>query len=162
VLRIDDDRILITSRTEAARILSSSSELPNIAYVVSIGDDGEAPPPGFRNVRRRLRLVFDDETTTELGGPTRSDIESLVRFAQTVDLSEGRLLVHCQAGISPSAAATAVILATVFGPGHERYIACLLGRLYPHCRPNRLMLKLADEILKTDGALERVWSTHSE
>ena len=105
MLGIADDRILITSRSEAGRILSSRVERQGIAYVVSIGTKDEALPSGFRNVERRVRLVFDDEVTSQLGGPARHDVESLVRFARGVDLSQGRLLVHCQAGISRSAAA---------------------------------------------------------
>ena len=154
---IADDRILITGRSEAGRILSSSSETQSIAYVVSIGAVTETPPAGFRNVRHRLRLVFEDAVAKQLGGPARHDVESLVAFAREIDLSKGRLLVHCQAGVSRSAAAASIILATTLGSGHETEIAEFLGRLFPHCRPNRLMLALAGEVLNTGDALEKAW-----
>ena len=162
MLTIADDRILITSRTEAGRILSSPSKREGIKYLISIGTGTELPPAGFRNVQRRLRLLFEDELTPELGGPTHHDVHGLILFARRIELSSGRLLVHCQAGVSRSAAAAVIVLATTLGPGYEGDIAAFLRRVYPHCRPNRLMLKLADEILKTDGLLERVWATPSE
>jgi len=159
MLEVADDRIIIASRTEAARILSSPSKRQGIGYVVSIGSASELPPAGLRNVSQRLRLLFEDECEINGLGPTEHDVRLLINFAHKIDLSAGRLLVHCQAGISRSAAAAAIVLATVVGPGSELAAAELLHRLYPACRPNRLMLQLAGEALGTGSALTNAWDT---
>lgn len=156
VTSIAEDRILIASLIEAGRILSSSAR-QDILYLVSIGTQDEPPPTGFRSVRRRLRLVFDDALALQSGAPVRADIEALIDFAREIDLSKGQLLVHCYAGVSRSAAAAVIILAASLGPGNEPAIADFLARRYPHCRPNRLMLKLADEALGSEASLERVF-----
>jgi predicted protein tyrosine phosphatase len=157
MLDIADDRIIIASRTAAARILASPTRRQGILYLISIGTASEPPPAGLRNVSRRLRLLFEDECNPGPFGPTEQDVRLLINFARGVDLSAGRLLVHCQAGISRSAAAAAIVLAAVVGPGAEVAAADLLHRLYPACRPNRLMLQLAGQVLGTGAALTTAW-----
>jgi len=158
VLSVADNQIVITGRTGAGRILSSPTKRQGFVYLVSIGSLEEPPPAGFRNVQRRLRLLFEDELTQQLGGASREHVEALVDFGREVDFSKGRLLVHCQAGISRSSAAAVIILATTLGAGEAMHIAAHLRRLYPQCRPNRLMLQLADDVLSTGGVLQQAWA----
>ena len=147
------DHVVITGRSAAGRILSSPGECASIRYLVSIGSPTEREPAGFRNVAKRLRLVFEDATTQEMGGASPEDIEHLVRFAREVDVHQGRLLVHCQSGISRSSAAAAIVLAVALGPGHEAEAIEYVRTVHPSGRPNRWMLELADTLLGAEGRL---------
>lgn len=151
------ERVLIKSRTEAGRILSSPSRRSEIASLLSIGTPTEPPPAGFRFVAHKLRLMFADEFTAERGGPTLMDIERLVAFSRTIQLYVGYLLVHCQAGISRSSAAAMVALRVLCGPGSEFDLAQHLRLTRPECRPNPLMLRLADQVLAA-----HLWSAWSQ
>jgi predicted protein tyrosine phosphatase len=145
--------VVIADRSVAGRILCSPRRCREFGYLVSIGAPHERAPAGLGNVRRRLRLIFEDAVTEEEGGASVADIERLVRFARGVDLSEGKLLVHCQAGISRSAAAAIIVVATILGPGHETEAIEHVRRTHPHTRPNQRMLELADTLLQAQGRL---------
>ena len=105
------------------------------------------------NVAKRVRLVFEDAASQLEGGASQHDIERLVRFARTVDLKKGKLLVHCQAGISRSAAAAIIALAAILGPGREHEAIEHLRRTHPHVKPNRHVLELGDAQLGAEGRL---------
>ena len=62
------------------------------------------------------------------------------------------LLIHCWAGISRSSAA-AFAMACDRNPGFERDIAVELRRRSPSATPNRLMVRLADDLLERDGRM---------
>jgi len=158
MLPLADDRLCIASRTRAGSILCSPSKRAGLRYLVSIGSATDAPPAGIRNVPVRLRLVFDDEESAERGGPDRGHVERLVAFGRAVDFGTGRLLVHCQAGISRSSAAALIVLAARLGPGVEEHAAAFVKRLFPASRPNRRMLELADDVLASSllGAWQRI------
>jgi predicted protein tyrosine phosphatase len=147
--------VVIADRTTAGKILCSPKQCAEFAFLISIGGPMEREPAGFRHVSKRLRLVFDDAATLEEGGPTPDDVERLIYFARGIDLTKGRLLVHCQAGISRSSAAAIIVLAVLGGPGYERDAVAHVRRVHPSGRPNVRMLELADTILETDGALLR-------
>src|SRR5262245_10431623 len=97
--------VLMSTRSGAGEILCSPQRRASVAYLVSIGGPYERPPVGMHTVPARLRLVFDDVVREEEGGPSRDDVEHLVRFARQIDLGKGSVLVHCQAGIGRSSAA---------------------------------------------------------
>jgi predicted protein tyrosine phosphatase len=160
-LTIPDDAIVIADRSAAGRILCSPRRCSEFAYLVSIGAPQERQPAGLQNVRHRLRLVFEDTVTEEEGGASASDIERLIRFGRRVDLSTGKVLVHCQAGISRSAAAAIVIVATILGPGQEVGAVEHVRRTHPHTRPNRRMLEIADTLLQAAGRLTGAMSLGS-
>jgi len=61
-------------------------------------------------------------------------------------------LIHCWAGISRSSAA-AFAIACDRNPGFERDIADELRRRSPSATPNRLMVRLADDLLRRDGRM---------
>jgi predicted protein tyrosine phosphatase len=150
---VGEHDIVIADRTAAGKILCAPARCAELGYVISIGGPMEREAAGCRNVARRLRLVFDDAATLEEGGPSAADVEQLIRFARQVDLTKGKLLVHCQAGISRSSAAAIIVLAVLGGPGHERAAVAHIRRIHPSGRPNVRMLGLADTILETNGAL---------
>jgi hypothetical protein len=121
------DAVVITGRIEAGRILCSRRRRAGIRHLISIGARTDPPPAGYRNVTHRLQLIFEDELTAELGGPTPDDVERLIDFARRVDLSSGRLLVQCQAGISRSAAAAAIVLRVVLRSDSEAGLLTTFG-----------------------------------
>jgi predicted protein tyrosine phosphatase len=88
-----------------------------------------------------------------MGGASLADIEHLVRFARAIDLQQGRLLVHCQSGISRSSAAAAIVLAVALGPGRETEAIEYVRGVHPAGRPNKRMLELADTLLGAEGRL---------
>jgi len=150
--------VLMSSRSGAGEILCSPQRRAAVAYLVSIGGPLERPPAGMRTIPSRLRLVFDDVVTEEQGGPSRDDIERLVRFAKRIDFNKGCVLVHCQAGIGRSSAAALVTLSTVLGPGHEHEAAEYVLRENPRAIPNRRILELGDDILGSGSCLLKAWA----
>ena len=147
--------LVITDRSTARRILRSARKRAPFHYLVSIGAPRERKPAGVRHVPRCLRLVFTDTLSEQDGGPSRRHVERLVEFARGVRLARGRVLVHCQMGISRSSAAAAILLAVKAGPGSEPEVLKSVGAIRPGARPNVRMLELADEVLGTGGALVR-------
>ena len=149
------DTLVITDRSTARRILRSARKRARFHYLVSIGAPRERKPAGVRHVPRCLRLVFTDTLSEQDGGPSRRHVERLVAFARCVHMARGRVLVHCQMGISRSSAAAAILLAVKAGPGREREALETVLAVRSGARPNVRMLELADDVLGTGGALVR-------
>ncbi len=147
--------VAITDRSGAGNILCSPMRCAQFRYAVSIGVSPERPPAGWRNAVRRLRLEFEDTLSESEGGPGAADVERLLSFAQEVAAQPGGILVHCQAGISRSTAAAAIILAVVLGEGKEVEALAEVYRVQPLARPNARMIELADAALGRRGALVR-------
>jgi len=147
------DAVVVANRTDAGKILCSPSKSVGFAYLVSIGAPSEREPAGLRNISQRIRLVFEDSRSQADGGPSVEDIERLIVFARTVDLSRGKLLVHCQAGISRSSAAAMIVLASTLGPGREGEAVEHVLRTHPHVKPNHRMLEIADTLMRAEGRL---------
>src|SRR5262245_12777741 len=95
--------IEVASRIEAGEILISPQRCAEITYLVSIGDSQDQLPAGYDNVLHKLRLLVAD-VVTEFGA-TEEDILQIVRVAETLRSKTGTVLVHCEAGVSRSAAA---------------------------------------------------------
>ena len=159
---LGDVEIVITDRSGAGEILCSPRRCAEFAYVVSIGDPGERPPAGWRKAPHRLRLEFEDRLLESDGGPTRQDVERLVRFAQEIEAGKGGVLVHCQGGISRSTAAGAIILAVLLGSGREADVLREVYRLQPRALPNGRMLEHADTVLGRNSALTQAAALAAE
>jgi predicted protein tyrosine phosphatase len=103
-------------------------------------------------------MSFHDiaEPKPDLVAPDRQTMASLIDFGR---LRQRPILIHCWAGISRSSAA-AYVLACDCNVGYEREIADELRRRGPCVTPNRLMVKLADDLLGRNGrmiaAIERI------
>lgn len=142
--------IEVASRAEASDILNSlrSSE---VTYLVSIGDLQDELPAGYNNVPHKLRLLIAD-VLTELGA-TEEDVRQIIRLAEGLQSETGRVLIHCEAGVSRSTAAALIMYAYWLGPGREREAMERVLAQRPVAFPNRRMVELADRMLVRGGRL---------
>lgn len=83
--------------------------------------------------------------------PDRRHVEQIIAFARQWDPA-GRILIHCQAGISRSTA-TALITYAAHFPDWIEDAAVRLRRTAPHAHPNPLIVELGDELLGLRGRL---------
>jgi predicted protein tyrosine phosphatase len=102
---------------------------------------------------RHLRLAFHDivEPVPGLTAPDRDMMQAVLEFGRNSE-PQRALLIHCWAGISRSSAA-AFAIACDRNPGFERDIALELRRRSPSATPNRLMVRLADDLLRRNGRM---------
>ena len=102
---------------------------------------------------RHVRLAFHDiiEPMPGLVVPDRDIMRAVLDFGRNSQ-SQRALLIHCWAGISRSSAA-AFAIACDRNPGLERDIAVEPRRRSPSATPNRLMVRLADDLLARCGRM---------
>jgi predicted protein tyrosine phosphatase len=143
--------IEVLSRIEAGEILCSPDLCEEITYLVSIGDVNDSLPLGYENVDHKLRLVFADVVTEE--GPTEEDVQRIIHLAEQLQSSNGKVLIHCEAGVSRSTAAALIIHACWLGQGREREAMERVISQRPYAIPNRRMVKLADDLLQLGNRL---------
>jgi predicted protein tyrosine phosphatase len=109
---------------------------------------------GFPNADIHF-ATFDDTEITQTGQPpAQADVISCLEYARDIP-ENAHLLIHCMAGISRSTATAMAVISDFYGPGSERDAALSVQELRPIANPNRLILQLADEILKRGGALTK-------
>jgi predicted protein tyrosine phosphatase len=103
---------------------------------------------------RHLRLAVNDivEATAGELAPTEQHVRDLLAFTRRWN-RQSPLLVHCWAGISRSMAATFTILCDQLGPDCERHVAMAIRARAPHADPNRLFVRLADQVLGRSGRM---------
>jgi len=143
--------IEVASRPEAGDILNSPQRCAGITCLVSIGDADDALPAGYDNVRRKLRLLVAD-VVTELGA-TEEDIRRIIQLGESLRSDTGRVLIHCEAGVSRSSAAALIMYACWLGPGREQEAMRRVLSQRPVAIPNRRMVELADRLLDRGGRL---------
>ena len=146
--------IEVASRPEASDILVSPQRCAEITCLVSIGDSHDELPAGYDNVPHKLRLLVAD-VVTELGA-TEEDISRIVRLAEDLRSGTGRILIHCEAGVSRSTAAALIMYAYWLGPGREQEAMDRVLSQRPVAIPNRRMIELADRLLDRGGRLVEV------
>lgn len=144
-------KIEVASRPEAADILSSPNRCPEVTYLVSIGDSHDQLPAGYDNVQRKLRLLVADVLTEE--GATQEDVWRIIQLAEALRNNTGKVLIHCEAGVSRSPAAALIMYACWLGPGREREAMDRVLMQRPLAVPNRRMVELADRLLDLRGRL---------
>lgn len=142
--------IEVASRAEASDILNSL-RCSEVTYLVSIGDLQDELPAGYNNVPHKLRLLIAD-VLTELGA-TEEDVRQIIRLAEGLQSATGRILIHCEAGVSRSTAAALIMYAYWLGPGREREAMERVLAQRPVAFPNRRMVELADRMLVRGGRL---------
>ena len=146
--------IEVVSRYEAGDILSSPERCAQVMCLLSIGDVQDALPIGYDNVNRKLRLLVAD-VVTEFGA-TEQDIQQIITLAQELRSATGRVLIHCEAGVSRSSAAALIMYACWLGPGREHEALTRVMAQRPIAVPNRRMVEIADKLLDRKGRLVAV------
>jgi predicted protein tyrosine phosphatase len=143
--------LVICSREEAGEILCSPSRRKDVVLLVSIGEPEDPAPAGFRNVSPRLRFLFPD--TNGESGATEDDVRRLITTAAAFAEKSGRVVIHCQAGISRSTAAATIFYAVLLGEGREDEAIARVLAAREFALPNRRMIRLADALLGRGGKL---------
>lgn len=149
--------IEVCSRDEAGAILSSEQR-SDIRFLISIGERHDHLPAGYANVPEKLRLLFSD--TVDADGPTEDDVRQIIDAAQPLLGRSGRVIIHCQAGISRSSAAAVILYAILLGEGNEADAVRRVVTQRPIAHPNRKMIELADRLLGRDGKLMSAVAGH--
>jgi predicted protein tyrosine phosphatase len=111
--------IEIASRTEAGHVLCSPRRCAELACLVSIGEPHDRLPAGYRNAKRKLRLLFADDEIED-AGPTEEDVRSIITLAERLKTIGGKVLIHCEAGVSRSAAAALIMYACLLARPRQR------------------------------------------
>lgn len=107
-----------------------------------------------------FRLELDDVAEPVPGrlAPGVSQMQSLIVFARNWD-GRAPMLLHCWAGVSLSMAAALAILCDRLGMGSEIKVARAMRRRAPFARPNVLMVRHADDVLRRGGRLNTALNT---
>ena len=143
--------IEVLSRHEASEILCSPDRCGQITYLLSIGDPDDPLPEGYENVQLKSRLVVADVVTEE--GATEEDVLRIIQLAEHLHSKSGKVLIHCEAGVSRSTAAALIIYACWFGPGRESEAMRRVIAQRPIAIPNARMVAFADKLLGLNGRL---------
>jgi predicted protein tyrosine phosphatase len=159
-------KIWIASYSEASQLLTSETG-DAIAHIISIGEPGSTPPAGYTQVPHRLRLEFDDIVALNEDEPdyvlaTSEHIHQVIDFVPIISQEGGDVLIHCQAGISRSAAIALTIYAILLGVGQEEEALSLVLENRPQAVPNIWIAQLADEALGRNGKLAQVAQMHED
>ena len=104
---------------------------------------------------KHLQVPINDiaHHDAELVPPGHDHIENILTFIDTWSHDDAPILIHCWAGISRSTATALITLCQRNPNASEHTLAQTLRDAAPHAHPNRLMIKLADEILGRQGRL---------
>ncbi len=158
--------------------VSSLSSLPSyrsvaIPYVVSLPDPDTKVTPDMlpQSCKKLLQLRFHDLDDIEILAPEYrkclapqpSHVETIINFFEQIDSSENgdveniAILVHCEAGLSRSAASAIIGLKTL---GYDDDTAFnIITQANPLSLPNRRMLRFADAIFG-DTSLKEIAENH--
>lgn len=153
--------IEVASRLEAGDILCSGEGCTDVICLVSIGEPHDALPFGFENIGQRVRLQFADVVEGP-AAPCEEDVRRIIELAQRMEPAPGRVLIHCEAGISRSSAAALIMYACWLGPGYEEEALQRVVVQRPIARPNTLMVSLADRLLEREGRLLEVVTRYAQ
>jgi len=101
-----------------------------------------------------LRLIMNDidRPAEGLVAPEAEHIHRLLAFLKGWD-QESPLLIHCHAGISRSPAAALIALCLLRPDEDEAALAERVRAASAAAKPNRLLIRLADEILGREGRM---------
>jgi predicted protein tyrosine phosphatase len=144
--------IEVASRVEAGDILGSPQRCAEVTYLISIGALNDELPIGYHNIPSKVRLLFGDTLDAE-SGATEGDVRTLMEIAQNLKSFKGKILIHCEAGVSRSTAAALILYACWLGAGREGEAMRRVLAQRPLAIPNRRMVELADCLLKRGGRL---------
>lgn len=143
--------ILVTPLSAVTRTVETYKP----SHLVSILSEENLPetPAGILT-ERHLRLALSDITVAIEGRtlPAEAHIEKLLSFGESWT-GDSPMLVHCWAGVSRSMAAAYILLCQKLGAGTEYAIARNIRARAAHANPNRLFIRLADNLLEREGRM---------
>lgn len=134
--------------------------------IVSFGDPKgypqlcqHQPPPDFTlfSGANVYRFNIQDVCHSIETGPQQDDVQKLIEIADDLiaraKAGDVRVLFHCQAGVSRSTAAAFILLVRAGMTYQEAFDTVLKVRGF--LKPNLLMIKYADQLMKQDGKMLR-------
>ncbi|MFM1550479.1 MAG: tyrosine phosphatase family protein [Lentisphaeria bacterium] len=112
------------------------------------------PESGPAYAGRHLRMSFHDIGMAEDGliEPSAGHVEELLAFLADWERSSG-ILIHCNGGVSRSTAVAFMAACLHNSSADEREIALALRCASPVGRPNRALVRMADEALGRSGRM---------
>lgn len=110
--------------------------------------------PTHITAENHLRLVMSDIDHPEEGRimPTAEHVRALLAFLPRW-ARDTPLLIHCRAGVSRSPAAAFIALCALNPQADEWSLARRLREAGRLANPNRLIVSLADEVMRRDGRM---------
>ena len=125
--------------------------------VISILDPGVPEPPLDQFNARLLKLRFHDVVESASGRrpPQRQDVESIIGFVGAAQDGSPvtHVLIHCQSGVSRSAAAAMLVLACARADLPAQRLMEHLVQSRPSALPNMRMIEIGDDVLGRRGDL---------
>lgn len=105
-------------------------------------------------LRAELLFSFFEDTSDPSypDAPRLQDVQRILDFTSQLP-RKAKVLVHCRAGVSRSTAVAYSILCQHSKPGMELENLEHIQSLRDLVMPNRLIVELADKVLKRDGAM---------
>ncbi len=150
-----NQHLLVASREGARRVVAMDKDFWS---VVSISGPSE-PLNELPSAKRILRVVFDDteiaDESNAMMPPRSEDLRSIFQFVDKVPGAP--LLIHCQVGISRSAAVALALICRKIGGDEGRWdqaVETLLD-IRPQAKPNALVLRLGLELFMSPGEASR-------
>lgn len=126
-----------------------------VSHLVSLINAHMMPPtpPGIEE-SRHLRLAINEiaETEASLRHPVAAHLEQFLSFIAGWDRT-APLLLHCSAGLSRSTAAAYIALCALDPDTPETLFAHRLRQASETASPNRIMVAVADQLLKRGGRM---------
>ncbi|MEQ8963369.1 MAG: PBS lyase, partial [Coleofasciculus sp. C2-GNP5-27] len=86
----------------------------------------------------------------------------VIEFTDLISSNQGDLLVHCQSGVSRSAAVALIVVAELLGVGREKDALAYVLAARPQALPNLWIVQLADDILNRGGRLVEAVQQHHD
>lgn len=142
--------------------LHSTVEASGASHILTVmGKIEKAKRPASVHQDNHLAISMDDITESAEGftAPSTSHVEQALAFVRRWDRA-APLVIHCFAGISRSTA-SAFMTACALNPERDEIeIAKQIRAASPSASPNRLIVTLADQLLRREGrmvdALDRI------
>jgi Predicted protein tyrosine phosphatase len=146
--------IAVMSKTDAAK------KWDEFDAVITIEDTSALD--GLRVTVPQLVLQFDDvvEVVGRLVPPEERHLYEALAWARK--WASARLLIHCEMGISRSAAVALSVLADRYGSGREAQAVSDLFDIRPVASCNPRLLGMADKILGRGGRLVEAYQEADE
>lgn len=156
-------RLMVCGRTSVKNYMDAP-----VTHFVTLIDPGEKEPAQQpHRVKHYLPLVFSDLDDIEMHlprfvryvPPEDKDVKEMITFGRKLgELDDWGLLTNCEAGISRSTAAAITILAASGYTPQQAFELVL--KVCPEMLPNRRILRIADNMLSTQGELARLAEEH--